>query len=346
MGNLNPDKDNEIKNDRRNTRSRILRVSMSEGASVASAERILISAAMIVFALVLLLSVVIFTLVNKTSSIHDHNFETKLELVGEKYNIVKRCTDEKCEFSEILVEDIRDFEVLAETLPTCTEDGKRVYAFNHDGKDFTYEEVLAKTNHRVNGVNVNELKTSDGCLAYDGQYVQVLLGNDAKLECGKTYSSDVAGFTCSSCGEFINEVVKVSHTKGDKWIAVEGIEVTCSSGGLEVLYCKFCKIEIMEQRSVPALSHLYKHELVYNKTSGSVQLISTCTRNGCDEGLIKDVTKEVSSEIVDATCKSPSKTIYTYVIDGDNLQCEVLGDSTGGKHVITANKSSIACDSR
>ena len=264
MENLNPNKDNEIRHGRRTLRSGSFGGATNEGFGAASGERILIVSALMVFALILLLAVVISTYVRKESGTQ-HNFEMQIEFLDGKFNIVKRCTDKDCEVYKYVKKDVQDVTVVSEELPTCKQEGKRVYGFTEDGTELVYEVNLPKTGHLVNGVDANELKTSDGYLVYDGKFVQVLLGNGSKPECGKTYSADVAGYLCSACGDFIREAVTVIHTKGDKWIAVEGIEVTCVSGGLEVLYCKFCNVEIMEQRASSALSHLYEHKLTYNR---------------------------------------------------------------------------------
>lgn len=337
--NPNSEKNNEIREKRPKAAAQV-------GVISAEKEKIYILLAMIAFALIILTVTLAITFCGKDgtgdgngdgkdpvvdddngdddNNANKHNYQMTLELVDGKFNVIGHCTDEGCTAPDIIERDVQGVTVSSEVAATCSADGKKIYTYTKDGKNLTFEETLAKTGHMINGVSVDSLKDKDGALTYDGKNVHVL----GTRNCGTIVPSDVGSFLCSSCNKLIGAIVYIPHIKGTEWVVEE--DAICGKDGKECIYCKLCNEEVMEERTIPALTHSYVDTLEYRKADNTIWLVSDCKNEGCPDKSETDVTAlATQSGYEPATCGSKEKTTYSYVKDGITLTCVKYGETDG-----------------
>ena len=203
------------------------------GAIAIERDKIVIFCAMLALATVLFLAVLAAMAIDiPVKNQHEHTFNLSMELVDGKFNLLNNCTS--CGFSEYLEKDVKGASVLVERAATCDTDGKRIYVLYRDDKESYYEEILPKTNHKINGVSVEELKNEDGYLLYDSETINMV--GDADFVCGEGVIQGV--FVCSECATACYVDVLSDHAPEDEWSGVEGSSPTCTMGGKEVLIPK------------------------------------------------------------------------------------------------------------
>ena len=125
---------------------------------------------------------------------------------------------------------------------------------------------------------------------------------------------------CKFCGESSKEEIPAT---GHTIVIVPALEATCvQPGKTEGSHCSICGEVILEQKSVPALGHMWDE--------GTITKEPTCTENGektytcsrCNEIKIERIAKIEHTIVVDpaipATCTIPGKT--------EGSHCSVCGE--------------------
>lgn len=122
---------------------------------------------------------------------------------------------------------------------------------------------------------------------------------------------------CGDCGyerEEYTDNNTVAHAASDVMTVVE--EPTCTAKGKGVYYCKYCGIEVVKEKEIPALGHSYTINVIKEAScteDGSQTL--TCTRESCGYSTTEVIPKlqheMVAGTEMPATCTSSAYTPYS-----------------------------------
>ena len=121
---------------------------------------------------------------------------------------------------------------------TCAKAGKEVLLCKCE-TEVMEKRLLAKLEHKLNGVNLSECKDENGYVVYDKSYIYYVF--DEVLVCGTT-SLDGGLFKCSTCSGDVRVALYIPHEAKDRndeanWTVQN--EATCTKAGKRFFFASF-----------------------------------------------------------------------------------------------------------